>query len=58
MPKYKNTKITYNNNNNNNNEILLFYSIISVNLLTYNYTFIYYKTTYDITNKDNKAINN
>ena len=56
MPKYKSTKITY--NNNNINRILLFYSIILAKLLTYDYASIYYKTTYDIINKDNKAINN
>ena len=56
MPKYKNTGVTY--SNNNINEILLFYSIILAKLLTYNYVSIYYKTTYNIINKDNKAINN
>ena len=38
--------------------MLLFYSIILVKLLTYNYAFIFYRTTYNIINKDNKAINN
>ena len=56
MLKYKNTRVTY--NNNNINKILLFYSIILVKLLTYNYASIYYRTTYNITNKDSKAINN
>ena len=56
MLKYKNTKATY--NNNNINKMLLFYSIILVKLLTYNYASIYYRTTYDIINKDSKAINN
>ena len=56
MLKYKNIKVTY--NNNNINRMLLFYSIILVKLLTYNYASIYYKTTYDITNKNSKAINN
>ena len=56
MLKYKNTRVTY--NNNNVNKILLFYSIILAKLLTYNYASIYYRIIYDITNKDNKAINN
>ena len=56
MLKYKNTKVTY--SNNNINKMLLFYSIILVKLLTCDYASIYYKTTYDITNKDSKAINN
>ena len=56
MLKYKNTGVTY--INNNINKILLFYSITLAKLLTYNYASIYYKTTYDITSKDNKAINN
>ena len=38
--------------------MLLFYSIILVKLLTYDYASIYYRTTYDIINKDNKTINN
>ena len=38
--------------------MLLFYSTTLVKLLTCDYASIYYKTTYDITNKDNKAINN
>ena len=38
--------------------MLLFYSIILVNLLTYDYASIYRRTTYNINNKDNKAINN
>ena len=59
MLKYTNTKITYsNNNNNNNNKILLLYNIILIKILTYNYAFIFYRTTYDIINKDNSAINN
>ena len=56
MLKYKNTGVTYINNNVNG--ILLFYSIILVKLLTYDYASIYYRTTYNITNKDDKAINN
>ena len=56
IPKYKNTEITY--INNNINKILLFYSTILVKLLIYNYASIYYRTTYNITNKDSKAINN
>ena len=56
MLKYENTRVTY--NGNNNNEMLLFYSIILVKLLTYDYASIYYRTTYAIINKDNKAINN
>ena len=56
MLKYKNTRVTY--SNNNINEILLFYSITLAKLLIYNYISIYYRITYDITNKDNKAINN
>ena len=56
MLKYKNTRVTY--NNNNINKILLFYSIILIKLFTYDYASIYYRTTYDITSKDNKAINN
>ena len=56
MLKYKNTGVTY--NNNNINKILLFYSIILAKLLTYDYAFIYYRTTYSITSKDDKAINN
>ena len=38
--------------------MLLFYSIILAKLLIYDYASIYYRTTYDIINKDNKAINN
>ena len=38
--------------------MLLFYSTTLAKLLTYNYASIYYKTTYNITNKDSKAINN
>ena len=38
--------------------MLLFYSITLAKLLTYDYTSIYYRTTYNITNKDSKAINN
>ena len=56
MLKYENTGATY--NNNNVNKILLFYSIILVKLLIYDYASIYYRTTYDITSKDSKAINN
>ena len=56
MPKYKNTRITY--INNKNNKKLLFYSTILVNLLVYDYASIRYRITYDIDNKNNKAINN
>ena len=56
MLKYKNTRVTY--INNNVNEILLFYSIILAKLLTCDYASIYYRTTYGITSKDGKAINN
>ena len=38
--------------------MLLFYSIILIKLLTYDYASILYRITYDIINKDNKAINN
>ena len=38
--------------------MLLFYSIILVKLLIYNYASIYYRNTYTTINKDNRAINN
>ena len=38
--------------------MLLFYNIVLVNLLTYNYASIYYKTTYEVNSKNNKAIKN
>ena len=38
--------------------MLLFYSIILAKLLTCDYASIYRRTTYDITSKDSKAINN
>ena len=38
--------------------MLLFYSIILVKLLTYDYVSVYRRITYDIIKNDNKTINN
>ena len=38
--------------------ILLFYNIVLVYLLTFNYASIYYKIAYVVNNKDNKTIDN